>query len=336
VGERDRAAHRRLRGQPDQYQRGLGQEPAAGGEPPVYRRNPVLRGTGGRPPGLWRCDSPSLSWTRRSCPAPEECSTRAAGQLRMTAVLARVDDERRSRSSSAAETPSGATTACTSTMKARTRSSPTPPRSHGSLATVYGLTLRSRRYDRAALGDRAAQRGRRAAETASEAATSADSVARARDALAGARLGGDAGLIARLESALASAWSPTGTWLLNTNYTGRYRRINDTIHATVHIGLTGAPTSAQLAIDLPSGLTCDETKLPFTLNTVGHGINRDGSGIYSSIITLYDTAIDNQIQIYVGQNTSNLLSPVNATNPHAWANNHYLQFTFWVPITEWA
>lgn len=133
-----------------------------------------------------------------------------------------------------------------------------------------------------------------------------------------------------------TTWSPTGTWLLNTNYTGRYRRINDTIHATVHIGLTGAPTSAQLAIDLPSGLTCDETKLPFTLNTVGHGINRDGSGIYSSIITLYDTAIDNQIQIYVGQNTSNLLSPVNATNPHAWANNHYLQFTFWVPITEWA
>lgn len=57
------------------------------------------------------------------------------------------------------------------------------------------------------------------------------------------------------------AFTPTGSWSANTTYTGRYRRVGDSMELDVYLLLAGAPTSAALTVNMPSGFTIDTTKL---------------------------------------------------------------------------
>lgn len=60
-----------------------------------------------------------------------------------------------------------------------------------------------------------------------------------------------------------SAWipfTPTGTWVTNTTYTGRWRKVGDTAEIEWHLALTGAPTNTSLGLTLPTGLIIDTAK----------------------------------------------------------------------------
>lgn len=57
------------------------------------------------------------------------------------------------------------------------------------------------------------------------------------------------------------AFTPTGTWTTNTTYTGKWRRVGDSAEIEVNLALSGAPTSAQLQVNLPPGMTVDTSKL---------------------------------------------------------------------------
>lgn len=57
------------------------------------------------------------------------------------------------------------------------------------------------------------------------------------------------------------SFTPTGTWTANTTYLGERRVVRDTLEVRVEVQLAGAPTSAVLDVDLPSGFTIDTTKL---------------------------------------------------------------------------
>jgi hypothetical protein len=56
-------------------------------------------------------------------------------------------------------------------------------------------------------------------------------------------------------------WTPTGSWSTNTTYTGKKWRVGDRGYYEVYISLAGAPTSAALTINMPSGEVIDTTKL---------------------------------------------------------------------------
>ena len=57
------------------------------------------------------------------------------------------------------------------------------------------------------------------------------------------------------------SYTPTGSWTTNTTYTGKWRRVGDSIQVQAKITLSGAPNAAtQLQIGIPSGLTIDTTK----------------------------------------------------------------------------
>jgi hypothetical protein len=58
-----------------------------------------------------------------------------------------------------------------------------------------------------------------------------------------------------------NSFTPTGSWSANTTYTGFWRRDGDSIYLQYHLALSGAPTSASLTLNLPSGLTIDTNKL---------------------------------------------------------------------------
>lgn len=62
-----------------------------------------------------------------------------------------------------------------------------------------------------------------------------------------------------------TSYTPTGSWSTNTTYTGFYRRVGDSVELNVKVATSGAPTSAALSINLPSGLVIDTAKLPSTV-----------------------------------------------------------------------
>jgi hypothetical protein len=57
------------------------------------------------------------------------------------------------------------------------------------------------------------------------------------------------------------SFTPTGSWTTNTTYTGFKRRVGDSAEIQYKIALSGAPTSANLTINMPSGMSVDTGKL---------------------------------------------------------------------------
>jgi hypothetical protein len=75
------------------------------------------------------------------------------------------------------------------------------------------------------------------------------------------------------------SFTPTGSWSTNTTYTGRYRRVGDSIDIRYFIALSGTPTAASLSVNMPTGFTIDSTKYPGNnRNTVGRVLYYDNGG----------------------------------------------------------
>lgn len=62
------------------------------------------------------------------------------------------------------------------------------------------------------------------------------------------------------------AWTPTGSWVANSTYTGYKRRVGDTAEYQIKVTLGGAPTNTSLSINYPSGEVEDTNK-----NLLGDG-----------------------------------------------------------------
>ncbi len=74
----------------------------------------------------------------------------------------------------------------------------------------------------------------------------------------------------------------TGSWIANTVYTARKRRVGDNYEYNVKVALSGAPTSAVLSLNLPTGDVIDTNKLP-----TGTAID-------------FDSATDGDVHIFAG------------------------------------
>lgn len=63
-----------------------------------------------------------------------------------------------------------------------------------------------------------------------------------------------------------TSFTPTGAWSSNTTYTGFYQRVGNTLNVKYRLALSGAPTSATLTLNLPTGMVADTTKLLTVVN----------------------------------------------------------------------
>jgi hypothetical protein len=136
------------------------------------------------------------------------------------------------------------------------------------------------------------------------------------------------------------SFTPTGSWTTNSTYTGIYRRIGDTAEIHVNIALAGAPNSASLTINMPSGLTIDTTKI---LDTGGNDepvgdahlvdggnqyIGRTGYSSTSSVFVTYDNPDD--------ANNRTLSSNVTQAAPFTFGSGDSVSADFIVPISGWS
>jgi hypothetical protein len=133
----------------------------------------------------------------------------------------------------------------------------------------------------------------------------------------------------------ASAWTPTGSWSANTTYTGKYRRVGDSFEAFIKVATSGAPTSADLTINLPASHTIDTAKLASTDtdSVLGHGYT-NGLNPNSHIFVCYNNTTTVAIKA-IGSGAQEPLDSVDQAIPDNWGAGDYMTFRFLVPIVEY-
>lgn len=134
-----------------------------------------------------------------------------------------------------------------------------------------------------------------------------------------------------------TSFTPTGAWVANTTYTGFYKRVGDTMEVQVHIALAGAPTSAGLTVNLPSGFSVDTAKLANATSTnliVGQArLTDSGNDTLSGVVT-YNSSTS--VQVYTETGADPSLGFVTQAAPWTWGNADFLNLYFKVPISGWA
>lgn len=133
------------------------------------------------------------------------------------------------------------------------------------------------------------------------------------------------------------SWTPTGTWIANTTYTGKRRRVGDTLEMDIRVATSGAPTSASLAINMPSGLVIDTSKM--TTVAVGlygfesAGLIGDGGSRSSAVLALYNDTTS----FFLGyDNGTGGIGGITQAAPITFANTDFVQALVKIPITGWA
>ncbi len=134
----------------------------------------------------------------------------------------------------------------------------------------------------------------------------------------------------------------TGTWVSGTTtYAGNYWREGEFLVGSVKITQTGAPTSASLDINLPSGLSMDTTKLQSTSNgsiipASGGTIIDSGTANFDAVAVYVSSATSFRVSVLVASGSFTTQSSVTQAVPMTWANGDSLTLYYRVPIVGWS
>lgn len=136
------------------------------------------------------------------------------------------------------------------------------------------------------------------------------------------------------------AFTPTGSWSSNTTYTGFWRRVGDMMHLQYRVALAGAPTSAALTLNLPSGYSIDTAKLPTTTQysqiILGVSALRDEGVTISTGRVMYNGTSSIAVFAELASGTYGGYSEVTQAVPHTWGNTDSITVTAEVPIVGWS
>lgn len=140
------------------------------------------------------------------------------------------------------------------------------------------------------------------------------------------------------------SYTPTGSWSTNTTYTGQWRRVGDTLEGQVLVSLTGAPTSATLTINLPTGFTIDTTKFANSggSQVIGYLTGASAGSSFLGVVRYNNTTSvsplwDNPAsQVSYTQNFPAAISGITQASPRTFANGDAVNIVFSVPIVSWS
>ncbi len=143
----------------------------------------------------------------------------------------------------------------------------------------------------------------------------------------------------RAQGALVTDWksfTPTGSWVTNTTYAGRYRLVGDSLEVRYQLDLTGAPTNASLTLNLPSGFTIDTTKTisgTSAYTILGHAMLRDtGSSGYDAMLA-YTSPTSVIVRAKDSSSTyTSAATSLSSTIPFTWANTDQVMAYLSVPV----
>ncbi len=137
--------------------------------------------------------------------------------------------------------------------------------------------------------------------------------------------------------AAPTTFTPTGSWVSNTVYTGTWRRVFDFMELDIKVATGGAPTSASLTINIPSGYIIDTSKLIDITQSVAE---IDGT------VSIRDVSADNFIGLVRYDTTTSIgifkddgdgtVSAVTQAAPMTFASGDFIVIKCRVPIAGWS
>lgn len=133
-----------------------------------------------------------------------------------------------------------------------------------------------------------------------------------------------------------ASFVPTGTWTTNTTYSGKYRRVGDSVDVVVDIELSGAPDATALQVNLPAGLSIDTAKISkaTALDTsLGHGAGLAGA-VPINYQVLYQSATSVSV-VYQSAITGDQTA-VTDVAPVTYANGDVITINFSAPIVGYS
>jgi hypothetical protein len=135
------------------------------------------------------------------------------------------------------------------------------------------------------------------------------------------------------------SYTPTGTWTGSVTYTGRWRRVGDSMEGEVNIALSGAPTGGTLTdINLPSGYTIDTTKMAASganLRAIGTAHVQAAATTYTAL-TYYRSTTSVRPNVLNAAGTSLVEASITATVPNTFASGDFVWVRFMVPVVGWS
>lgn len=138
------------------------------------------------------------------------------------------------------------------------------------------------------------------------------------------------------------SWTPTGSWSANSTYTGMRRRVGDTLELQFQVTTTGAPTSATLEFNLPTGLTMNSSKVLAQAGdndfpTLGYCNFLDaGVAIFNGVLGSSDlsTKLTPKVSSTGGTYAAN--TTVTQAVPFTFGNTDGVTCYAWIPINGWS
>lgn len=130
-------------------------------------------------------------------------------------------------------------------------------------------------------------------------------------------------------------WTPTGTWVSNATYTGKYRIVGDIMEFRVNVACSGAVTAANLTVNLPSGFSIDTSKLvQFTagVGSLGYGSALNaGTSFHGLLVNINNTT---SVGVYVANSAGTYITNGNVSNtvPFTFGAGDAVDLVFSAPI----
>lgn len=135
-----------------------------------------------------------------------------------------------------------------------------------------------------------------------------------------------------------NTYTPTGSWVSNTTYTGRWKRVGATLFGQVKAATSGAPTNVALTVAIPTGLTINTGDLLAQQNygaQFGTAILRDaGVSQYPGVVG-YASTTTVQISPINTAGTDAKAEDSSATVPFTFGSGDEVYADFALPITNW-
>lgn len=133
------------------------------------------------------------------------------------------------------------------------------------------------------------------------------------------------------------SYTPTGGWNTNVTYTGKWRRVGDSIEIEVKILCSGAPNAANCTFSLPSGFSIDTTKIVASSETINGYAYCLNSGVQGYLSWCrYSSATTLQIVTLVHDAAYSGAALVTESVPFAFNNvDHVIAHAF-IPVLGWS
>ena len=135
-------------------------------------------------------------------------------------------------------------------------------------------------------------------------------------------------------------FTPTGAWTTNTTYTGSWKRVGDTAFYDIKVSVSGAPNSATLSVNLPSGHIIDTAKIKnSTANvdaSIGHSTIWDNSGAIIPGGVGYVNTTSVQPRDYRVDAIPAYSTAISEAAPITFAASDFVHLTFSAPILGWS